>query len=122
MHEIEDMKSRLQRLITTCYTYRRYSTNKGTFSCGILLANVFYVVYSPGYEKDYKRCRTLPAKLFLLGGLVVLFFFWRSYDRKDRYDFQNYGFKARCDTVTGEVYCMFGDYEFQLGVPKSDNQ
>lgn len=61
-------------------------------------------------------------KLFLVGLLVLLYLFWRSYDRKDRYDFQNYGFKARCDTVTGEVYCMFGDYEFQLGVPKSDNQ
>ena len=96
--------------------------NKGTFSCGILLANVSYVVYSPGYEKDYKRCRTLPAKLFLLGGLVVLFFFWRSYDRKDRYDFQNYGFKARCDKVTGEIYLVYPESEVQLGVPKPDNQ
>ncbi len=61
-------------------------------------------------------------KLFLIGILVLLYLFWWSYNRKDRYDFQNYGFKARCDKVTGEVYCLMGDNEFQLGVPKSANQ
>ena len=61
-------------------------------------------------------------KLFLVGLLVLLYLFWRSYDRKDRYDFQKVGMHARCDKVTGEIYWVYPEAEVQIGVPKSDNQ